>query len=223
MIFDSIQAAKDYAMFYADKSRIKFIERYFSTMDATKGRNSQFICFPRQKAFLKALAESNNVVAIKPRQCGISTLSSAWAATECVFASKEAPLTILCIANKKEQAEEILIKIKAFLEQVPRWYWGDEYFSPDPDAEKNQKTIFKKDSQSRIELFNGCRIIARASTANATRGISAVSVLIMDEAAFFEDGVAAYTTAAATMASNKSPIMAVESPFPFVKLLLTNK
>lgn len=213
MIFDSIQAAKDYAMFYADKSRIKFIERYFSTMDATKGRNSQFICFPRQKAFLKALAESNNVVAIKPRQCGISTLSSAWAATECVFASKEAPLTILCIANKKEQAEEILIKIKAFLEQVPRWYWGDEYFSPDPDAEKNQKTIFKKDSQSRIELFNGCRIIARASTANATRGISAVSVLIMDEAAFFEDGVAAYTTAAATMASNpKSKTVMVSTP-----------
>jgi len=213
MIFDSIQAAKDYAMFYADKSRIKFIERYFSTMDATKGRNSQFICFPRQKAFLKALAESNNVVAIKPRQCGISTLSSAWAATECVFASKEAPLTILCIANKKEQAEEILIKIKAFLEQVPRWYWGDEYFSPDPDAEKNQKSIFKKDSQSRIELFNGCRIIARASTANATRGISAVSVLIMDEAAFFEDGVAAYTTAAATMASNpKSKTVMVSTP-----------
>lgn len=213
MIFDSIQAAKDYAMFYADKTRIKFIERYFSTMDATKGRNSQFICFPRQKVFLKALAENNNVVAIKPRQCGISTLSSAWAATECVFASKEAPLTILCIANKKEQAEEILIKIKAFLEQVPRWYWGDEYFSPDPDAEKNQKTIFKKDSQSRIELFNGCRIIARASTANATRGISAVSVLIMDEAAFFEDGVAAYTTAAATMASNpKSKTVMVSTP-----------
>jgi len=213
MIFDSIQAAKDYAMFYADKSRIKFIERYFSTMDATKGRNSQFLCFPRQKVFLKTLAENNNVVAIKPRQCGITTLSAGWAAAECVFASKDAPLTILCIANKKEQAEEILIKIKAFLEQVPRWYWGDEYFSPDPDAEKNSKTIFKKDAQSRIELFNGCRIIARASTANATRGISAVSVLIMDEAAFFEDGVAAYTTAAATMASNpKSKTVMVSTP-----------
>ena len=213
MIYDRQQMASDYAQCYADKSRITFIEKYFSTFNATKGKKTQFHCFPRQRAFLKALAENRNVVAIKPRQCGITTLSSAWAAAQCAFASAEAPETVLCIANKLEQAQEIIIKVRDFLEQVPRWYWGNEYFSVDPNSEKNLKSIFEKDAKGELKLFNGCRIIARASGPNASRGISAVSVLILDEAAFIEEGVAAFTTAAATMASNpNSKTVMVSTP-----------
>ena len=213
MIYDRQQMASDYAQCYADKSRITFIEKYFSTFNATKGKKTQFHCFPRQRAFLKALAENRNVVAIKPRQCGITTLSSAWAAAQCAFASMEAPETVLCIANKLEQAQEIIIKVRDFLEQVPRWYWGNEYFSVDPNSEKNLKSIFEKDAKGELKLFNGCRVIARASGPNASRGISAVSVLILDEAAFIEEGVAAFTTAAATMASNpNSKTVMVSTP-----------
>ena len=213
MIYDRQQMASDYAQCYADKSRITFIEKYFSTFNATKGKKTQFHCFPRQRAFLKALAENRNVVAIKPRQCGITTLSSAWAAAQCAFASPEAPETVLCIANKLEQAQEIIIKVRDFLEQVPRWYWGNDYFSVDPNSEKNIKSIFEKDAKGELKLFNGCRIIARASGPNASRGISAVSVLILDEAAFIEEGVAAFTTAAATMASNpNSKTVMVSTP-----------
>lgn len=213
MIYDRQEMSRDYAMCYADKSRITFIEKYFSTFNATKGKKTQFHCFPRQRAFLKALAENRNVVAIKPRQCGITTLSSAWAAAQCAFASMEAPETVLCIANKLEQAQEIIIKVRDFLEQVPRWYWGNDYFSVDPNSEKNIKSIFLKDAKGELKLFNGCRIIARASGPNAARGISAVSVLILDEAAFIEEGVAAFTTAAATMASNpNSKTVMVSTP-----------
>ena len=213
MIFDFKEAQSNYALCYADKTRIRFIETYLSTFNATKGKKTQFHCFPRQRAFLKALSENRNVVAIKPRQCGITTLSSAWATAQCVFASKESPETILCIANKLEQAQEIIIKIRDFLEQVPRWMWGMEYFSPDPNSEKNLKSIFIKDAKGEIKLFNGCRIIARASGPNAARGISAVSCLILDEAAFIEDGVSVFTTAAATMASNpKSKTVMVSTP-----------
>ncbi len=213
MIYDRQQMASDYAQCYADKSRITFIEKYFSTFNATKGKKTQFHCFPRQRAFLKALADNRNVVAIKPRQCGITTLSSAWAAAQCAFASAEAPETVLCIANKLEQAQEIIIKVRDFLEQVPRWYWGNEYFSVDPNSEKNLKSIFEKDAKGELKLFNGCRVIARASGPNASRGISAVSVLILDEAAFIEEGVAAFTTAAATMASNpNSKTVMVSTP-----------
>ena len=213
MIYDFAQLKRDYALCYADKTRIRFIEAYLSTFNATKGKKTQFHCFPRQRAFLKALSENRNVVAIKPRQCGITTLSSAWATAQCVFASKDAPETILCIANKLEQAQEIIIKIRDFLDQVPRWMWGPDYFSPDPNSEKNLKSIFEKDAKGELKLFNGCRVIARASGPNASRGISAVSVLILDEAAFIEDGVAAFTTAAATMASNpNSKTVMVSTP-----------
>lgn len=213
MIYDFKKLQSDYALAYADKSRITFIEQYLSTFDATKGKKTQFHCFPRQRAFLKTLAENRNVVAIKPRQCGITTLSSAWVTAQCVFASKDSPETVLCIANKLEQANELIIKIRDFLLQVPRWMWGTEYFSPDPNSEKNTKSIFLKDAKSELKLFNGCRVIARASGPNASRGISAVSVLILDEAAFIEEGVAAFTTAAATMASNpNSKTVMVSTP-----------
>lgn len=202
MVYDYKELMKIYGACYADKSRIKFIETFLSTFNAIKGKKTQFHCFPRQRAFLEALAENRNVVAIKPRQCGITTLSSAWVTAQCVFASKDSPETVLCIANKLEQAQEIIIKIRDFLEQVPRWMWGNDYFSPDPNSEKNLKSIFIKDAKGELKLFNGCRIIARASGPNAARGISAVSCLILDEAAFIEEGVAAFTTAAATMASN---------------------
>lgn len=213
MIYDFKQLQQDYAMCYADKSRITFIEKYLSTFNAIKGKKTQFHCFPRQRAFLRALADNRNVVAIKPRQCGITTLSSAWVTAQCAFASKDAPETVLCIANKLEQAQEIIIKIREFLEQVPRWIWGNEYFSPDPNSEKNIKSIFLKDAKGELKLFNGCRVIARASGPNAARGISAVSVLILDEAAFIEEGVAVFTTAAATMASNpNSKTVMVSTP-----------
>lgn len=213
MIYDFKKMQEEYALCYIDKSRIRFIETFFSTFNATKGKKTQFHCFPRQKVFLKVLSENRNIIAIKPRQCGITTLTSAWAAAECAFASKSAPQTILCIANKLDQANEIILKVRDFLEQVPRWIWGNEFFSPDPNSEKNIKTIFVKDAKSELKLFNGCRIIARASGPNAARGISAVSTLILDEAAFIEDGISVYTTAAATMASNpNSKTVMVSTP-----------
>lgn len=209
--FEQIQL--DYATCYSDKSRIKFIEKYLSTFNASAGRMTPFTLFPRQKVFLKSLADNKASIAIKHRQCGITTISSAWITGQCVFADKESPEVILCIANKLEQANEIVTKIRDFLLQVPRWYWGDEYFSVDPKSEKNTKDIFVKNSKSMLELFNGCKIYARASSANAARGISAVSILIFDEAAFIEEGLASYSSAVAATASQpNAKIIMVSTP-----------
>jgi len=207
------QMQKDYAMCYLDKSRITFIEKYFWTYNATSGKKTQFLLFPRQKVFLKTLADNRNVVSIKPRQCGISTISSAWIAAECAFANEDTPQTMLCIANKLDQASEVIIKVRDFLEMIPRWFWGDDYYSPDPKSTKNTKSIFVKNTKTELTLFNGCRVIARASGPNAARGISAVSVLFLDEAAFIEDGAMVYATASATMASNpRSKTIMVSTP-----------
>lgn len=202
MILDVNEMAAEYIKAEQDKSRIYFIEKYLSTFNASKGKKTPFKCFPRQKAFLRALATNKNVVAIKPRQCGITTLSSAYVCAQCTFASEDAPETVLCVGNKLDLANQLITKIRDFLIQVPRWYWGEEYYSPDPKSDKNLKSIFVKDSKSELQLFNGCRIVARSSGENASRGISAVSVLVLDEAAFIENGPAVYATCAATMASN---------------------
>ena len=205
--------AEEYAKSYSDKSRIYFIEKYLSTYDAGKGRQMPFLLFPRQKVFLRSIAENKASIAIKHRQAGITTISTAWITAQLVFASKESPETVLCIANKLEQAYELVDKIRDFLSQVPRWYWGDDYYSEDPASDKNKKDIFKKNSKAMLELFNGCKVYARAGAANAARGISAVSILIFDEAAFIEDGVAAYSSAVAATASvPNAKIIMVSTP-----------
>ena len=213
MIIDANEMAAEYIKSYQDKSRIYFIEKYLSTFDASKGKKTPFICFPRQKVFLRTLAKVRNIVSIKPRQCGITTLTSAWATAQCVFATEDAPETILCVGNKLDLANLLISKIREFLTQVPRWYWGDEYYSPDPKSDKNLKSIFIKDSKSELELFNGCRVVARSSGENAARGISAVSILILDEAGFIENGKSVYATCAACMASNpNSKTVMVSTP-----------
>jgi len=196
---------EEYIKCFQDKTRIYFIENYLSTFNAMERKEVPFKLFPRQKAYLHSCAEYCNTIAKKHRQSGVSTISSAWACAQCVFAKKGSPETVLCIANKLEQAVELLNKIGAFLDQVPRWMWGNNYYSPDPSSEKNTKSIYIKRNKNYIELFNHCKIYARASSPNAARGISSVSILILDEAAFIADSVDAFTAAVAAQSTVKDP------------------
>lgn len=212
-MIDMQEMANQYAKSYVDKTRIYFIEKYLSTFNASAGKLTPFNLFPRQKAFLKSLSENKASIAIKHRQAGITTITSAWAAAQMVFSPQESPETILCIGNKLDLSQQLIIKIRDFLLQVPRWYWGDDYYSPDPKSEKNKKDIFVRNSKSELELFNGSKVYARSSGPNAARGISAVSILIFDEAAFIEDGLAVYSSAVAATASvPNSKIVMVSTP-----------
>lgn len=192
---------EEYIRCYQDKTRIYFIENYLSTFNAMERKEVPFKLFPRQKEFLRSCANYNNTIAIKHRQSGVSTISAAWSCGQCVFTNKKSPETILCIANKLDQAIELTNKIVNFLDQVPRWMWGSEFYSSDENSEKNKKSIFNKRNKGYIELFNGCKIYARASTPHASRGISAVSILILDEAAYIENSMASYTAAVAAQST----------------------
>lgn len=192
---------QEYIKCYNDKTRIYFIENYLSTFNAMERKDVPFKLFPRQKVFLQSTVKYNNIVAIKHRQAGITTLSAAWTCGQCVFAKKGSPENILCIANKLDQAVELTNKIVTFLDQVPRWMWGNEYYSPDPTSEKNKKSIYIKRNKGYIQLFNGCKIYARASSPHSARGVSSISVLIMDECAFLSDGMASFSSAVAAMSA----------------------
>ena len=192
---------EEYLKCYQDKSRIYFIENYLSTFNAMERMDVPFKLFPRQKVYLQSTVKYNNLVAIKPRQCGITTLSAAWIAGQCVFMKKGSPENILCIANKLEQAVELTNKITNFLDQVPRWMWGNDFYSPDPDSEKNKKSIYVKKNKGYIELFNKCKIYARASSPNAARGVSSITCLVIDECAFIESGMATFSSAVAAMSA----------------------
>lgn len=203
----------EYIKCYKDKSRIYFIENYLSTFNADERRDVPFSLFPRQKVFLNSLVNYNNTIAIKHRQCGVTTVSSAWITGQLVFALKESPETVLCIGNKLDISQQLVEKIGNFLDQVPRWMWGNDFYDPDPDHPKNRKSIYKSRNQQKIELFNGCKVYARSSGENAARGISAVSILIFDEAAFIQNGISVYSQAVAATASvQNAKIIMVSTP-----------
>lgn len=195
----------EYIKCYQDKTRIYFIENYLSTFNAMERSEVPFILFPRQKEYLKACAEHDEIISIKCRQSGISTVSAAWICGQCTFANKNAPETVLCIANKLDQAVELSNKIVNFLDQVPRWMWGGEFYSPDPDSPKNTKSIYVKRNKGYIELFNGCKIYSRASGPHSARGLSSTSILCLDESAFLSEAVAAYTSARASQSAVEHP------------------
>ncbi len=196
-----------------DKTRKYFIEHFLSTFNADERREVPFKLFPRQVELLKSFVNYSNTVAVKHRQAGITTVASAWVTGQCVFASKKSPETILCIGNKLDISQQLLEKMGTFLDQVPRWFWGNEFYSPDPSSPKNKKSIYKARNKQYIELFNGCRIYARSSGENAARGISAVSILIFDEAAFIQNGLSVYAQAVAATASVKdAKILMISTP-----------
>ena len=135
---------EEYIRCLRDKTRKYFIEHYLSTFNADERKEVPFRLFPRQVEFLRSLCEHPNTIAIKHRQAGITTVSSAWITGQCVFASSKSPETILCIGNKLDISQQLVEKIGIFLDQVPRWMWGSEYYSPDPKSEKNTKSIYKQ-------------------------------------------------------------------------------
>lgn len=204
---------KEYIKSYTDKTRKYFIENFLSTFNADKRKSVPFKLFPRQIEFLKSIVKYPNSIAIKHRQAGITTVSSAWVTAQIVFADKDAPETVLCIGNKLDISQQLVTKIGDFLDQVPRYFWGDEFYSPDPKSEKNKKSIYNIRNKSELQLFNGCKVVARSSGENAARGISAVSILIFDEAAFIENGLSVYAQAVAATASVRdAKIIMVSTP-----------
>lgn len=203
----------EYMKCLKDKTRKYFIESYLSTFNADERRETPFILFPRQVELVKSFVNYSNSIAIKHRQAGITTVASAWITGQCVFASKTSPETVLCIGNKLDISEQLVEKIGTFLDQVPRWFWGKDYYHPDPENPKNFKSIYKARNKQRIELFNGCKIYARSSGEHAARGISAVSILVFDECAFIQNGVSVYSAAVAATSSVKdAKILMISTP-----------
>lgn len=194
-----------YVKSFKDKSRIFMIENFFKTYDATTRKEMPFKLFPRQKVFLKALAENPEIIAVKHRQAGITTITAAYIACTCALSQQGQQETIVLIANQRAMAEEFLEKVVYFLEQVPRWFFNG-FYSPDKDNPINKKSIFVKKNQSEFLLFNGCHAYARSSKKGATRGISAVTILALDEGAHFDaDGPDVYSAAVACQSTVKNP------------------
>ena len=179
------------------------IQNYLSTFDKTQEGFVPFKLFPRQKEIIDSYMVKRFNIVTKPRQAGISTVTQAYSAIKCAFADSNNPETIIVIANKLNLAKKFARGIKDYLSQLPRWVWGPEYYGA-PEREK--ATIFIKDSQIEIELPNGSKIIAVATSTDALRGYTP-TLLIFDEAAFIDNGAELYSAAITSLGTGGGAIL----------------
>jgi len=196
------------------------IEKYLKTFDKTQEGFVPFKLFKKQREIIDNYEKYRFNLITKPRQAGISTTTQAYAAMKCVFADKNNPETIIVIANKLTLAKKFAKGIKDFVAQMPRWAWGPEYYGT---KEKEKVTIFEKDSQIEIELINGSKIIAVATSTDALRGYTP-TFLIFDEAAFIDKGAELYGAAITSLGClTKESLILTENGLVELNELVTEK
>jgi hypothetical protein len=147
------------------------LRTYLQTYDNTQSKYVPLELFNDQVTLVNDYDTCEENIALKYRQAGVSTVTSAWASKRLVFAKKSKPEKILIIANKLDTAVEMANKVRAFVEQWPNWLGVG--FSP----EKNAARHFK--------LTNGCEVKAVATSKDALRGYTP-TILIFDEAAYID-------------------------------------
>lgn len=147
------------------------LNTYLQTYDNTVSKYVPLELFPDQITLLEDYENYNENIALKYRQAGVSTVTSAWVSKKLAFAKKEKPEKILIIANKLDTSIEMANKIRAFVTQWPSWV----SVGIDPN----------KKSTKHWKLNNGCEVKAVATSKDALRGFTP-TILIFDEAAFIE-------------------------------------
>ena len=118
--------SEEYIKCVSDKSRIYMIENYLKTFDLQKGKDVQFILFPRQKDLICDIRDNRRVITLKPRQAGITTTVAAFITCQIVLANPDSPETVLIVGRDLKLSQNLLDKIEKFLSQIPRWFWGDD-------------------------------------------------------------------------------------------------
>jgi len=166
------------------------IESFFKTFDLTQKGMVPFKLFYKQKQIIKSYEKFNRNIITKPRQAGVSTTTAAYIAAKCAFGDPENPHKVLILANKQTLAQEFLKKVKDFLDQIPYWVWG---------IDDIEESYLDTDSKGHLKLKSTkCEIRALATSKDALRGFTP-TFLVMDEAAFIDNGADVFGAALASL------------------------
>jgi hypothetical protein len=171
---------------------IHFFRKYCYITHPVKGR-ILFHLYPFQVDTFQSIRDNRFTIINKSRQLGISTLVAGYSLWTMLFHKDK---TVLCIATKQETAKGMVEKVQFMYNNLPSWLKG------------NQKPI--ADNKLSLKLANNSQIIATSAASDAGRSY-AVSLLLVDEAAFIEGIDRIYTSIKPTIATGGG-IIALSSP-----------
>lgn len=144
---------------------IYFAEKYIQIVHVDHGL-IPIRLYDYQKEIIVKLTNNRRVTVVTSRQAGKTTTAAAIILHYILFNEHK---TVALLANKGDAAREILDRIKLSYESLPDWL---------------QQGVLEWNKGS-IELENGCKVLAAATSSSAIRGKS-ISLLYIDEAAFVE-------------------------------------
>ena len=159
---------------------VYFMKKYYMIQHPQRGR-IQFNLYQFQEQVLRLFQSKEYLIINKSRQLGISTLSSAYALWLMLFQKDK---NILVIATKQETAKNMVTKIRFAYDQLPSWL----------------KVKAVEDNRLSLRLANGSQVKAVAASPDAGRS-EAVSLLLLDEAAFIDNIDTIFTAAQQTLAT----------------------
>jgi len=154
---------KEYARCATDP--VYFLGKYGVIQHPLKGKVN-FNLYDFQEKSLKSFMEHDYNIVLKARQLGLSTLTAGYALWMMTFQQDK---NILVIATKQETAKNLVTKVRVMHANLPGWL-------KQPCVEDNKLSLRYK---------NGSQIKAVASSEESGRS-EALSLLIIDEAAFIE-------------------------------------
>ena len=173
------------------KDPVHFMRKYCYIQHPQRGR-IQFNLYPFQEKVLTLMRDNPYSIILKSRQLGISTLSAGYSLWLMTFHKDK---NILCIATKQETAKNMVTKVKFMYENLPSWL--------KVDAAENNKL--------NLRLINGSQIKATSASSDAGRS-EAVSLLLIDEAAFIDNIGEIWASAQQTLATGGGCI-ALSTPY----------
>lgn len=169
-----------------------FINTYCKIVHVDKGL-IPFQLYDYQKRIIESVMTKRNTIVLTPRQVGKSTVIIGTCLHHLLFRSH---YTIAILANKASTARELLSRLQLAFQHLPKWL---------------QQGVIEWNKGS-IELENGSKIIADATSSDAIRG-KAINFLFIDEAAFIDIWDQFFTSVFPTITSgNTTKIVLVSTP-----------
>ena len=168
------------------KDPAHFMKKYCFIQHPQRGRVI-FNLYPFQEKTLHLLRDNPYSIILKSRQLGISTLSAGYSLWMMLFQKDK---NILCIATKQETARNMVTKVKFMYDNLPSWL--------KIPADENNKLS--------LRLNNGSQIKATSASSDAGRS-EAVSLLLIDEAAFIDQIGEIWASAQQTLATGGGAIV----------------
>ena len=165
---------------------VHFMKKYCYIQHPQRGR-IQFNLYLFQEKVLHLFKKHDYTIILKSRQLGISTLAAGYATWLMTFHKDK---NVLALATTQATARNLVSKVKFIWENLPSWL----------------KIDAKEDNKLSLHLVNGSKIQAKSSNSDSARS-EAVSLLIIDEAAFIDNIAETWASAQQTLATGGGAIV----------------